>query len=137
MTLPTFHSRSIGCGRKQYANCWGSVSQAGAISRMALVILRRLEVGRSSFCSNSTKSTQRRGWHSALLFASRALRERSVRIGCCSLYIPKRSSILAFKYILAAAILMVVLGMATWFVYFVDEETDPPYGSNEMSDGSG
>lgn len=72
-----------------------------------------------------------------MLFVSRTRRERSARIGCCLLYTPKRSSILAFKYLLAVATLMVVLGLATWFVYFVDEETDPPYGSAETPIGSG
>lgn len=43
---------------------------------------------------------------------------------------------MAFKYLLAIAILLVALGLAGWFVYFVDEETDPPYGSAETSDST-
>ncbi|HKL45160.1 MAG TPA: hypothetical protein VJ906_02845 [Roseovarius sp.] len=44
---------------------------------------------------------------------------------------------MAFKYLLAIAILLVVLGLAGWVVYFVDEQTDPPYGSPEASDSTG
>ncbi|WP_292293274.1 hypothetical protein [Marivita sp.] len=41
---------------------------------------------------------------------------------------------MAFKYLLALAILLVALGLAAWLVYIVDEETDPPYGPAETSD---
>ena len=43
---------------------------------------------------------------------------------------------MTFKYLLALAILLVVLGLAAWLVYFVDEQTDPPYGPAETSDSA-
>ncbi|MCR9110687.1 MAG: hypothetical protein NXH94_17545 [Rhodobacteraceae bacterium] len=43
---------------------------------------------------------------------------------------------MTLKYLLALAILLVFLGLAAWLVYFVDEETDPPYGATETSDST-